>query len=117
MFEERLNVLSQMMAEHMAAPFPPGFHSLDIEGQDMVLLDADVYGLASVALKHPLDEQRRGGLLRLTVAFERVLPAIDDEYAAKYYMHVCDMAVLAAGIEASREMRPDQTGEPMRSQR
>ncbi|MFF1271094.1 hypothetical protein OHA57_39670 (plasmid) [Streptomyces anulatus] len=116
MFEEKLNALSQMMAEHMAAPFPPGFRGLDIEGQDMVLLDADVYGLASVALEGPLDEQRRAGLLRLTVVFERVLPAIDDEYAAKYYTHVRDMAVLAAEIEASRDMQPDQTGEPMRSQ-
>ncbi|MFR9775341.1 hypothetical protein ACL02O_04690 [Micromonospora sp. MS34] len=51
MFEERLDALSQMMAEHMAMPFPPGFRGLDIEGQDMVLLDADAYGYASSALK------------------------------------------------------------------
>ncbi|NYF58080.1 MULTISPECIES: hypothetical protein [Micromonospora] len=102
MFEERLDALSQMMAEHMAMPFPPGFRGLDIEGQDMVLLDADAYGYASSALKGPLDEQRRAGLLRLTAVFETVLPAIDDEYATTYYTRVRDMVVLAAEIEALR---------------
>ncbi|WP_030926464.1 hypothetical protein [Streptosporangium amethystogenes] len=103
MFEEKLDALSQLMAEHMAAPFPPGFRGLDIEGQEMVLLDADAYGYASGVLKGPLDEQRRAGLLKLTAAFEKVLPAIDDEYAAKYYTHVRDMAVLAAEIDTLRD--------------
>ncbi|MHB9858095.1 hypothetical protein [Streptomyces sp. YIM S03343] len=44
MFEEKLDALSQMMAEHMAMPFPPRFRGLDIEDQDMVILDADAYG-------------------------------------------------------------------------
>jgi hypothetical protein len=102
MFEERLDAQSQMMAEHMAMPFPPGFRGLDIEGQDMVLLDADAYGYASSALKGPLDEQRRAGLLRLTAVFETVLPAIDDEYATTYYTRVRDMVMPAAEIEALR---------------
>lgn len=102
MFEERLEALSQMMAEHMAMPFPPGFRGLDIEGQSMVLLDADAYGYASSALRGPLDEQRRAGLLRLTAVLDTVLPAIDDEYATTYYTRVRDMVVLAADIEALR---------------
>ncbi|MFE5407109.1 hypothetical protein ACFQ9Z_38765 [Streptomyces sp. NPDC056580] len=84
-------------------PFPPGFRSLDIEDQDMVMLDADAYGYAQGVLKGPLDEQRGRGLIRLTAVFERVLPAIDDAYAASYYRHVRDMAVLAAEIETLRE--------------
>ncbi|MEU6371209.1 hypothetical protein ABZ876_37400 [Streptomyces sp. NPDC046931] len=103
MFEEKLDALSQMMAEHMATPFPPGFRSLDIEDQDMVMLDADAYGYAQGVLKGPLDEQRGRGLIRLTAVFERVLPAIDDAYAAGYYTHVRNMAVLAAEIETLRE--------------
>lgn len=102
MFEEKLDALSQMMAEHMTMPFPPSFRGLDIEGQDMVLLDADVYGYASGAFKGPLEQQPRAGWMRLTAVFEKVLPAIDDEYAAKYYTHVRDMAVLAAEIETLR---------------
>ncbi|MEU0566384.1 hypothetical protein ABZ297_13430 [Nonomuraea sp. NPDC005983] len=103
MFEEKLDALSQMMAEHMTTPFPPSFRGLNIEGQDMVLLDADTYGYASGVLKGPLNEQRRAGLMRLIAAFEKVLPAIDDEYGAKYYTHVRDMAVLAAEIETLRD--------------
>ncbi|MFI9723808.1 hypothetical protein ACIHFE_29815 [Streptomyces sp. NPDC052396] len=103
MFEEKLDTLLQMMAEHKAMPFPPGFRSLDIEDQDMVMLDADVYGYALGVLKGPLDEQRGKGLIRLTAVFEKVLPAIGDEYATRYYTHVLDMAVLAAEVEALRE--------------
>ncbi|MGI5229135.1 hypothetical protein [Actinoallomurus sp. CA-142502] len=46
MFEEKLDALSQMLAEHVAMPFPPGCRGLDIAGQDMVMLDADAYGYA-----------------------------------------------------------------------
>ncbi|AJT69561.1 hypothetical protein T261_7964 [Streptomyces lydicus] len=103
MFEEKLDALSRIMTEHMAMPFPPGFRGLDIEDQDMVMLGADAYGYALGVLKGPLDEQRGKGLIRLTAVFEKVLPAIDDEYAARYYTHVRDLAVLAAGIETLRE--------------
>ncbi|MFI6602989.1 hypothetical protein ACIBHX_42660 [Nonomuraea sp. NPDC050536] len=103
MLDEKLDALSQMLARHMTMPFPPGFRGLDIEGQEMVLLDADTYGYASSVLKGPLDEQRRAGLMKLTAALEDVLPAIDNEYGAKYYTHLRDIAVLAAEIEASRD--------------
>ncbi|WP_327318980.1 hypothetical protein [Streptomyces sp. NBC_01235] len=103
MFGEKLDMLSQMMAEHMATPFPPSFRGLDIEGQDMVLLDADAYAFASSVLNGPLNERRRAGLMRLTAAFEKVLPAIGDEQGAKYYTHLRDMAVLAVEIETSRD--------------
>ncbi|SEG75341.1 hypothetical protein SAMN05444920_104279 [Nonomuraea solani] len=100
MLEEKLDALSRMMAEHMANPFPPGFRGLDIEGRDMVMLDADAYSYAAGVLEGPLSEQHRAGLTRLTSVFEKVLPAIDDEYATKYYTHVRDMAGLAAEIES-----------------
>ncbi|AJE42781.1 hypothetical protein [Streptomyces nodosus] len=92
-----------MTAEHMALPFPPGFRGLDIEGQDMVMLDADAYGYATSALERPLTEQHRAGLTQLTAVFDKVLPAIEDEYATTYYTHVRDMAVLTAEVENLRE--------------
>ena len=103
MFEEKFDALSQMMAEHMARPFPPGFRGMDIEDQDMVMMYADVYAVAARVLERPLDQQSRLRLFRLTAVFEEVLPAIRDEYATKYYTHLRDMAVLAADIEASRQ--------------
>ncbi|WKK21355.1 hypothetical protein QZH56_17290 [Streptomyces olivoreticuli] len=113
MFEGKLDTLSQMMAEHMAMPFPPGFRGLDIEDQDMVMLDANAYGYALGVLQGPLGGQRGKGLIRLTAVFEKVLPAIDDEYATRYYTHVRDMAVLASETEALREKQPSgQEGSP-----
>ncbi|MEW1775156.1 hypothetical protein [Streptomyces sp. NPDC086777] len=113
MFQEKLDALSQMTAEHMAMPFPPSLRGLDIEDQDMVMPGADTYGCCLGVLKGPLDEQRGRGLIRLTAVFEEVLAAIDDEYATRYYTHMRDMAVLAAEIETLREKQPsDQEGSP-----
>ncbi|MEV5573963.1 hypothetical protein AB0L06_28330 [Spirillospora sp. NPDC052269] len=102
MSEEKVDALTRMVIEHRAMPFPPGFRGLDVEDQDMVMLDADAHGYADSVVKGPLDEMRRVGLTRLMDVFEVVLPAIDDEYAARYYTHVRDMAALAAEIEAAR---------------
>ncbi|WP_327184814.1 hypothetical protein [Streptomyces sp. NBC_01334] len=103
MFEEKSDALSRMAAAHMAMPFPPGFRGLDVEDQDMVSLDADVYGYAASVLAGPLSERHREGLARLVTVFDKVLPAIDDEYATRYYTHVRGMAVLAAEVENLRE--------------
>jgi hypothetical protein len=99
MFAEKLDALSRMTADHMSRPFPPGFRGLEIEDQDMVMLDADAYGYATSVLNGPLAEQHRPGLMRLTAVFGQVLPAIEDEYAARYYTHLRDIAVLAAEVE------------------
>ncbi|WP_405861805.1 hypothetical protein OG361_40385 [Streptomyces sp. NBC_00090] len=93
MLEANLDALSRMMSEHMATPFPSGFRGLDIEGQDMVMLDADAYGYAAGVVNGPFSERHRAGLTQLTLVFEKVLPAINDEYATTYYTHVRDMAV------------------------
>ncbi|MFD8847651.1 hypothetical protein [Streptomyces sp. NPDC059604] len=92
-----------MMAEHMARPFPTGFRGLDVEGQDMVMLDSDAYAYAACVHEGLLSEQARVRLTRLTSAFGKVLPAIDDEYAAKYYTHLHNMVVLSAEIESQRK--------------
>ncbi|MEV4173943.1 hypothetical protein [Nonomuraea sp. NPDC049709] len=103
MLEGKLDALSQMMAEHRAMKFPPGFRGLDIGDRDMVTLDAYTYGCAANVLKGPLNEQHRSLLTRLKSVTEEVLPQIDDEYATEYYTHVRDMAVLAAEIESLRQ--------------
>ncbi|MFF0189077.1 hypothetical protein [Streptomyces sp. NPDC005244] len=102
MLEKQLDALAQMMAEHMARPFPPGFRGPDVEGRDMVMLDSDAYAYAACVHDGLLSEQARVRPTRLTSAFEKVLPAIDDEYAAKYYTHLHNMVVLSADIESQR---------------
>lgn len=99
--QKKLDALWQM-DEYRAMPFPNGFRGLDVEGQDMVLLDADTAGYASRVLNGPLPEPSLGGLIRLVEVFGKVLPAINDEYASKYYTRARDVAALAAEIEAVR---------------
>ncbi|MFE9240576.1 hypothetical protein [Streptomyces sp. NPDC007007] len=106
MIQKKLDALSQMMDECRAMPFPNGFRGLDIEDQDMVMLDADTAGYASRVLKGPLPKPSRGGLIWLVGVFEKVLPAISDEYASKYFSHARDVAALAAEIEAIRDKWP-----------
>ncbi|MEE1768777.1 hypothetical protein PUR34_11545 [Streptomyces sp. JV185] len=103
MLDEKRDALAQMLAEHMARPFPPGFRGLDVEGRDMVMLDSDAYAYAACVHEGMLSEQARVRLARLSSSFGKVLPAIEDEYAAKYYTHLHNMVVLAAEIDSQRK--------------
>ncbi|MGW7097035.1 hypothetical protein [Streptomyces sp. NPDC054874] len=99
MSESEAVLLSRMWEEHMHAPFPPHMRGREIEGEDMVLLDADIAGCVVSSLSGPLDEKRRKILLACLAAVEKVLPSIDDEdCASEYYKHLRDMAVLAAEL-------------------
>lgn len=93
-----------MMAEHMASPFPPGCRGLEIEGWDIVLLDADTYGYVSSVVIRPLDEWGRAGLAGLPAVFEKVLPAIDDQDALRYHVRLREMAAIAAKVETLRRI-------------
>ncbi len=42
MTEPELDLLSRLWEEHMRAPFPPHLRGREIEGEDVVLLDADI---------------------------------------------------------------------------
>ncbi|MEV0750235.1 hypothetical protein AB0I75_34390 [Streptomyces sp. NPDC050273] len=103
MLDEKLDALAQMLAEHMVRPFPPGFRGLDVEGRDMVMLDSDAYAYAACVHEGMLSEQASLRLTRLSSSFGKVLPAIEDEYAAKYYTHLHNMVVLAAEIDSQRK--------------
>jgi hypothetical protein len=43
--------LPRLYEEHMRAPFPAGFRGVDIEGVELILLDADVAGVVRGELK------------------------------------------------------------------
>ncbi|MEV2211564.1 hypothetical protein AB0H86_08865 [Streptomyces sp. NPDC050997] len=99
MSEPELDLLSRLWEEHMRAPFPPHMRGREIEGEDMVLLDADIAGCVSSSLSGPLDEKRRTILLSRLAAVENVLPSIEDEGGViEYYKRLRDMAALAAEL-------------------
>ncbi|MFJ8313317.1 MULTISPECIES: hypothetical protein [unclassified Streptomyces] len=98
MSESELERLSRMWEEHMRAPFPPHMRGREIEGEDMVLLDAETAGCVVSSLSGPLEGKRREILLGCLAAIEKVLPSIDDDGASEYYKHLRDMAALAAEL-------------------
>lgn len=97
MSEPELDFLALLWDEHMRAKFPPHLRGRDIEGEDVVKLDADIAGCVSSSLSGPLDARHRGILLQcLAVLEERVLPSISDEDGAiEYYDRLRKMATLA----------------------
>ncbi|CCH32848.1 hypothetical protein ABZ816_31155 [Actinosynnema sp. NPDC047251] len=70
--------LALLWKEHVRAPFPPHLRRADIDGEDTVLLDADIGGCVSGALSRPLDERRRRALVRCLMAAAKALPSIGD---------------------------------------
>jgi hypothetical protein len=96
MSEPELDLLSRLWDEHKRATFPPHLRGQDIEGEDMVMLDADIAGCVSSSLSGPLDGRHRSILLRCLAALEKVVPSISNEGGAvEYYSRLREMATLA----------------------
>ncbi|MFD9740660.1 hypothetical protein [Umezawaea sp. NPDC059074] len=91
--------LSLLWAEHLHAPFPPCLRGRDVDGEDMVSLDADIAGCVSAALSGHLDERHHRILSRCLVAVASVLPLLgDDGGAVEYWERVQEMAVLVVRL-------------------
>lgn len=103
MTETRLDQLSRLWDEFMSLPFPRGFYLREPEGKCMVTMDTTLAGCVSSAMNGPLDDWRREVLQERTAVLGKILPSIgDDEYAAKYFSHLHEMAVLAAELDSAR---------------
>ncbi|MGF1427527.1 hypothetical protein [Kitasatospora sp. LaBMicrA B282] len=96
MNEPELDLLSRLWDEHKRAMFPPHLRGRDIEGEDLVMLDANIAGCVSSSLAGPLDERHRSILLQRLAVLETVVPSIgDDGGAIEYYERLREMATLA----------------------
>ncbi|MEU9047160.1 MULTISPECIES: hypothetical protein [unclassified Kitasatospora] len=82
----------------MKAEFPGHLRGREVEGEDLVQLDADVAGCVSSSLSSVLDERRRGSLRKCIEVLEKVLPWIGDGDGTRYYERLHEMAVLAVGL-------------------
>ncbi|MFB6961704.1 hypothetical protein ACFCYB_33135 [Streptomyces sp. NPDC056309] len=99
MSEPQLDLLSRLWEEHMRAHFPPRLRGQEINGEDLVLLDASIAGCVSSSLAGPLDEERRSNLLGCLAAVEKVLPSLGDGGGAiEYYERLRAMAELAVEL-------------------
>ncbi|MCZ1021043.1 hypothetical protein [Streptomyces noursei] len=103
MSKPQLDLLSQLWDEHMRAPFPPHLRGREINGEDLVLLDAGIAGCVSSSLSGPLDEKRRRILLGCLAAVEKVLPSLGDGGdAIEYYERLRAMAALTAEVSNAK---------------
>jgi hypothetical protein len=83
--------------EHRRAPFPSRLRGEEIEGIDMVMLDADIAGCVDAWLgsRGRLDEQRRRWLQSCLDDLGRVLAALDDPEERAYYERLDILGTLA----------------------
>ncbi|WP_345695863.1 hypothetical protein [Kitasatospora terrestris] len=88
--------LAVLWEEHLRAPFPESFRGTDIDGVDLILLDADVAGLVRRELGGGLDGDGVAVLWACIAHLERIVPLIDEEYCASYCARLRTAACLAA---------------------
>ncbi|MFF5973366.1 hypothetical protein ACFY7C_17765 [Streptomyces sp. NPDC012769] len=88
--------LAHLWDVHRRASFPASFRGVDIEGVELVLLDADVAGLVQRELHGGLDDRGVALLWKCVADLDKILPLIDEEYCGSYYARLRAMAGLAA---------------------
>ena len=73
---------------HLERPFPPRMRGEEIDGVDMVMVDADVAGCASTWLSSStnLDSARIGILRACRDDLRRVVPAMSNPTERDYYV-------------------------------
>lgn len=102
--QERQSVAPQWQ-RHLERPFPPRLRGEEIEGVDMVTVDADIAGCVQTWLNSSsdLDKMRTGVLRGCLDDLDRVLPQLSDPEEADYYAGLRD---LAARVLSAQRARP-----------
>ena len=103
--DERRQLVAPLWERHLARPFPPRLRGEEIEGVDMVLLDADIAGCTQTWLKSStdLDTMRRGALRDCLGDLDTVLPQLSDPEEAAYYAGLRELAV---GVLSAQRAHP-----------
>ncbi|WP_330300420.1 hypothetical protein [Streptomyces sp. NBC_00503] len=70
---------------------------MDIEGVELILLDADVAGLVRTELNRGLDDNGIAILWACIADLDKIVPLINSEYCASYFAKLRKMAKVAAG--------------------
>jgi hypothetical protein len=86
---------TELYAAHLRSPFPPRLRTTDPAGIDLVRLDADVTGCASIrAAGGPLDDRRRATLRRCRSDLAMALPLLTGGEAT-YFLRLDEVAAAA----------------------
>lgn len=89
--------LGQLWQEHERAPFPEWLGGEEINGVDLVMIDADIAGCIASCVDAPrnLDPARREALVQCRADLDRVLPHLTDTDDGAYLARLADMADIA----------------------
>ncbi|MEU1289804.1 hypothetical protein [Kitasatospora sp. NPDC005856] len=88
--------LARLWEEHRRALYPDSFRGVDIEGVELILLDADVAGLVQRELNGGLDDSGIAILWVCIADLDKIIPLINSEYCVSYFAKLRTMAKLAA---------------------
>ncbi|MET9613755.1 hypothetical protein [Kitasatospora indigofera] len=88
--------LARLWEEHRRALYPDSFRGIEVEGMELILLDADVVGLVQRELKGRLDDSGIAILWACIAGLDQVLPLINSEYCAFYFARLRTMAKVVA---------------------
>jgi hypothetical protein len=88
--------LARLWEEHRRALYPDSFRGIDVEGVELLLLDADVAGLVQRELNGGLDDSGIAILWACIADLDKVVTLINSEYCASYFARLRTMAKLAA---------------------
>ncbi|MEU2100395.1 hypothetical protein ABZ741_41180 [Streptomyces globisporus] len=88
--------LARLWEEHRRALYPDSFRGIDVEGVELILLDADVAGLVQRELDGGLDDSGIAILWGCIAGLDRVVALINSEYCASYFARLRTMAKLTA---------------------
>ncbi|MFD3947507.1 hypothetical protein [Streptomyces sp. NPDC058579] len=90
------DLLARLWEEHRRALYPESFRGVDIEGVELILLDADVAGLVLRELNGGLDDSGIAILWACIADLDKIAPLINSEYCASYFAKLRTMAQLVA---------------------
>ncbi|WP_225860986.1 hypothetical protein [Streptomyces triticiradicis] len=97
---DRLVRLVRLWEEHCRAPYPAGFRGVDIEGVELILLDADVAGLVQRELNGGLDDDGIALLWACIADLDKIASLINEEYCASFF----ERLRFVAGLIAARHL-------------
>jgi hypothetical protein len=84
--ESEESLVDELWQEHLAAPFPKGFHGKDVNGIDLVMLDANIAGCIDTFLERGTLNLYQLAMLGLSYRdVSYVIPILDEEGAAYFW--------------------------------
>ncbi len=93
--------LTKQWANYEERAYPRGWAGVNIDGHELVLLDADIAQLVTSVIKQgPLKQGSVAYLARLTESLRSILPSITGEGRA-YFEELADLADVAAHLSRS----------------